>query len=238
MDEYGDSCAPQVVTRFSVTDCSQQDSATSDADNSDELSSWTILQRDAIFGAGWPSVLYTRLVADEEPLFLISPPPISARMHVIMEGIFASVIVPEYAQLMGVNHKASAANTVAGSGSDKSGRIDNYKYIPVGPGYQVDVKSSFATPAVTSMNCPKPSTCIHPGISSASSPEICESTALSGVRRAVATLVTSDSYLQGALVLLYARPSSALFHILFHTPRYIRLKTLTLLLLSAATVFY
>ena len=240
MDEYGDSCAPQVVTRFNVSDCSQLASTTSDSGDSDTPSSWSILQRDSTFGAGWSSVFYTRLAADAEPLFLISPPPISARMHVIMEGIFAAVIVPEYAQLMGVNHKAPAANKNSGNGNDNSGGVDDYKYIPVTMGYHVDVKSSFASPPLPSIKCAASTICSGAGNSSSSGQQVCESTALPGSgRRAVATLVTSDSYLQGALVLLYALPALALFcFLLLFVISNAWSRTLAPLTPSAVTAYY
>jgi hypothetical protein len=236
MDEHGDICSPQVITRFNVTDCIGQQPVADDADASEAPSSWSILQRDSTFSAGWPSVLYSRLLVDAAPQFLISPPPISARLHVIMEGIFASIVVPEYAQLMGVNHKAPAIDVDAGSGS--SGVVDNYKYIPVSLGYHVDVKSSFASPPLKSIQCPLPSTCTGAGISSLTDLQTCKTNAFNSghSRRAVTTLVTSDSYLQGALLLLYVGPPPAPVRCLRFATCHFLPKLLTPLLISSVTV--
>ena len=47
-----------------------------------------------------------------------------------MEGIFAAVVVPEYAQLMGINFKLPA--DASADGSERS--VDDYKYITVAIG--------------------------------------------------------------------------------------------------------
>ncbi len=197
MDELGDDFAPQVATRFDVTDCSQQQlmSNITAADNS--TSSWSILQRDATFGAGWPSSFFVQLPLDSPPHFSVSPPPIETRMHFVMEGIFAAVVVAEYAQLMGVNLKLSADNMVSANGSTRVVGVDDYKYISVTNSYHVDVLSSFSPPPNSATTCSSPSPCSRPAASSPTSEQTCRQGS-----RAVATLITSDSYLQGALVLL------------------------------------
>ena len=194
MDESGDDCAPPVFTRFNVSDCSRPRPVVDDS--SRPPSAWSILQQDVTFGAGWPSVFYTRLHANVDPLFTITPPPIETRMLYLMEGIFAAIVVPEYAQLMGVNLKSSSANQVAGSVSD-------FKYIPVTSSYLVTVVSSFLSLTSTSSLCPDSHSCMHKNDSFASAQQTCESNphSVSG-SRAVVTLITSDSYLHGALVLL------------------------------------
>jgi hypothetical protein len=205
MDEFGDDFAPQVATRFDVTDCSlpqpiQLDiSSVAAAENSTSL--WSILQRDETFGAGWPSSFFVQLPAQSQPLFSVSPPPIETRMHFVMEGIFAAVVVAEYAQLMGVNLKLPAENTDAASGSVRAARADDYKYIPVVNSYHVDVLSSFAPPPLSASVCSAPSACSHTTAFSATAEQTCNPNARHD-STAVVTLITSDSYLQGALVLL------------------------------------
>ena len=205
MDESGDDCAPQVVCRFNVSDCSDLQPITSAAAERHAPSSWAILQRDTTFGAGWPSAFYARVFEEgAEPLFTITPPPIETRMHFVMEGIFAAVVVPEYAQLMGINLRKPPANA---DGRGDMVVVDDYKYIPVTASYSVAVLSSFVLPAPATPACPSPPPCSLTAASSATSQQTCESTAPTGSgRRAVATLITSDSYLQGALLLLYVRP--------------------------------
>ena len=52
-------------------------------------------------------------------------------MHAVMEDIFADVVAPEYAQLMGVmNLRAPAAGDDASSGRGSSGSVDDFKCIP------------------------------------------------------------------------------------------------------------
>jgi hypothetical protein len=194
MDESGDDLAPQVVARFNVSDCFQLQARTNDSADGDSASSWSILQRDATFGAGWPSAFYARISEGAEPLFAVSPPPLATRMHFIMEGIFAAVVVPEYAQLMGINFKLPA--DASADGSERS--VDDYKYITVASSYAVRVVSSFAVPASPATTCPAPPSCSSTGVSAGTAQQTCQST----TSRAVATLITSDSYLQGALVLL------------------------------------
>lgn len=202
MDESGDDLAPQVVARFNVSDCFQQQASTNDSVDGDSGSSWSILQRDETFGAGWPSAFYARIREGAEPLFAVSPPPLATRMHFIMEGIFAAVVVPEYAQLMGINFKLPA--DASADGSERS--IDDYKYITVASSYSVRVISSFDASASPAITCPAPPSCSSTGTSAGTAQHTCQSTHStagggSGLR-AIATLITSDSYLQGALVLL------------------------------------
>ena len=201
MDEFGDDFAPQVATRFDVTDCSlpQPISSVAAAENSTSL--WTILQRDETFGAGWPSSFFVQLPVQSQPLFSVSPPPIETRLHFVMDGIFAAVVVAEYAQLMGVNLKLPAENTDAASGSVRAAGADDYKYIPVANSYHVDVLSSFAPPPPSASICSAPSACSHTAGSSPTAEQTCKPNARHD-SRAVVTLITSDSYLQGALVLL------------------------------------
>ena len=52
-------------------------------------------------------------------------------MHAVMQDIFAGVVAPEYAQLMGVmNLRAPAAGDDASSGRGSSGSVDDFKCIP------------------------------------------------------------------------------------------------------------
>ena len=201
LDEQGDDCAPQVVRRFNVSDCSQQQPNISITTSSDRPSSWSILQRDGIFGAGWPSAFYVQLHIAAEPIFSITPPPIETRMIAVMEGIFAGIVVPEYAQLMGVNFRAPAAVQDA-SGASR-GSIDDFKYIPIVTSYIVSNISSLTFPPPPTTACPAPSSCSDISTASAAAQQTCESNAHAGSRHtAVVTLITSDSYLHGALVLL------------------------------------
>jgi hypothetical protein len=219
MDEHGEDSAPQVVARFNVSDCSVQPSVSSEAAVANPPSSWSILQRDLTFGAGWPGAFYARVREGAEPSFAVTPPPISTRMHYVMEGIFAAVVVPEYAQLMGINMKA-AANEDADGGR---GAVDDYKYIPVATGYGVGVVSSFAFPVPATATCPTLPPCGSSAASSPSTQNTCESSHSSARnasgRRAVVTLITSDSYLHGALLLLCARPHPLLLSLAHPSPR-------------------
>jgi len=219
VDEQGDDCAPQVVTRFNVSDCSQQQPIISSTSSTDPPSAWSILQRDATFGAGWPSAFYVRLHAAVDPSFSITPPPIETRMHAVMDDIFAGVVVPEYAQLMGVNLRAPAAGDDASRGSGSRGSVDDFKYIPIGSSYVVSSISSFVFPPPITTTCPAPPLCSGSSVASTAAQPTCEATAHAGSgRTAVVTLITSDSYLHGALVLLCATPPRLLSFTPFATP--------------------